>query len=276
MRQLQIHALVLLFIHTLFSGASCQSLQEKISISDDLYYQRIADSVFLIIHYFPPPHGCNSLLVVLPDNKAVLIDTPNETTGTESLVDWIDERFGPLELRAINTGFHQDNLGGNEFLISRKIPVYGSDLTAKLVREKGDNLKKLLLVTTGELENSKYFNSYHSLHFMPPDSTFPIRKGLNLNFGDECIEVFFPGESHTGDNVVVYLHKRGLLFGGCMIYSMASNRKGYVKDANLEEWPQALLNVKARFVDASIVVPGHGYCGDLSLIDHTIEVLLKQ
>lgn len=275
MRKLLITPLVFFLIHTLFGGASCQSLQEKISITDDLYYQRIADSVFLIIHYFPSPYGCNSLLVVLPDNKAVLIDTPNETTGTESLVDWIDEKFGQLELRVINTGFHQDNLGGNEFLISRKIPVYGSDLTAQLVSEKGDNLKKLLLETTSELENRKYYDSYHSLHFIPPDSTFPIRKGLNLNFGDEFIEVYFPGESHTVDNVVVYLHKRKLLFGGCMIYSMANSRKGYIEDANLEEWPQALLNVKARFFDARIVIPGHGFRGDLSLIDHTIEVLQK-
>ena len=276
MKQLLILPLVLLLIPASFRNVTCQSMQEKISITDDLYYQRIADSVFLIIHYFPPPYGCNSLLVVLPENKAVLIDTPNETTGTKSLVDWIDEKFGPLELRVINTGFHQDNLGGNEFLISRKIPVYGSDLTARLIRGKEDYLKGLLLETTSELENRKYYKSYQTLHFMPPDNTFPIQQGLNLNFGDECIEVCFPGESHTVDNVVVYLHKRGILFGGCMIYAMESRHKGFIGDANLEEWPQALLNVKTRFSVASTVVPGHGSCGDLSLIDHTIEVLQEQ
>jgi len=273
MRKPPVPLLLFFLLNVFFNSISCQERTEKISISGDLFYQKITDSVFLIIHYFPPPYGCNSLLVVLPDNKAVLIDTPNETTGTRSLVDWIDERFGPRELKVINTGFHQDNLGGNEYLITCKIPVYGSDLTAKLIRDKGDDLKDLLLETTGKLENRKYYDSYRSLHFLPPDSTFPIRKGINLDFGGERIEVCFPGESHTPDNVVVYLHHRCVLFGGCMIYARESSRKGFVMDANLEEWPQSLLNVRSLFPEARIVVPGHGNWGDLSLIDHTREVL---
>jgi glyoxylase-like metal-dependent hydrolase (beta-lactamase superfamily II) len=265
--------LIFFLFNAFISNIACQNRQEKVRITDDLYYQKITDSVFLIIHYFPPPFGCNSLLVVLPDNKAVLIDTPNETSGTRSLVEWIFRRFGQSELKVINTGFHQDNLGGNDYLISFKIPVYGADLTARLIREKEDYLRKLLLESTRELKNRKYHDSYQSLHFMPPDSTFPIRNGLTMNFGDECFEVYFPGESHTIDNVVVYLHKREVLFGGCMIYATERREKGYIRDANLEEWPQALLDVKARFSGAPVVGPGHGTWGSLSLIDHTIEVL---
>ena len=53
------------------------------------------------------------------------------------LVDWIKNNFGEVNLVAINTGFHVDNLGGNEFLLSRGIAVYGSNLTAKLIAERG-------------------------------------------------------------------------------------------------------------------------------------------
>ncbi len=275
MKKLLINLLVLCSINAVFNNTSCQIRQENKSISDDLFYQRIIDSVFLIIHYFPPPYGCNSLLVVLPDNRAVLIDTPNETSGTRSLMEWMNETFGQLELIVINTGFHQDNLGGNEYLISHKIPVYGSDLTARLIDENGDDLRELLLGITREVENRKYYNAYRSLHFMPPDNTFSIQKGLNLNFEDEDIEVYFPRESHTADNVVVYLHQRRILFGGCMVYALESSGKGFIRDANLQEWPQSLLNIKERFPEALIVVPGHGYWGDSSLIDHTIEVVQK-
>ncbi len=268
--------LIVLLAYTSGSSVYCQNRQERTMITDDLFFQRITDSVYLIIHYFPPPFGCNSLLVVLPGSKAVLIDTPNENTGTRSLVEWVDVKFGQPELSVINTGFHQDNLGGNEYLISNKIPVYGSDLTARLVSEKNDYLKELLLAATRELEDRKYYNSYFSMHFMPPDNVYPIRKGLNLWFGDEHVEIYFPGESHTIDNVVVYLHKRRMLFGGCMIYSMERSEKGFVRDANLEEWPKALLNLKERFENAQIVIPGHGSWGDLSLIDHTIEVIQKE
>lgn len=275
MKQLSIYLLIFFMFHAVGSHLFSQNRNAKTGITEDLFYQRITDSVFLITHYFPPPFGCNSLLVVLPDSKAVLIDTPNETSGTKSLVDWIDERFGPLELRVINTGFHQDNLGGNEYLISHKIPVYGSDLTAQLISEKEDYLKELLLESTRELQDRKFHESYQSLHFMPPDSIFPIQKGLIMKIGDESFEVYYPGESHTIDNVVVYIHKRNILFGGCMIYSMERQTKGFIRDANLEEWAQALLNVKNRFQRTCTVIPGHGSWGDLSLIEHTIEVLQK-
>ena len=44
--------------------------------------------------------------------------------------------FGEVNLIGINTGFHVDNLGGNEFLLSRGIAVYGSNLTAKLIAKR--------------------------------------------------------------------------------------------------------------------------------------------
>ena len=76
--------------------------REKIKkITDDLYCSEIMDSTYVIIHKFPG--NCNSMFVLVGDNKGVLIDTPNETTGTKSLLDWIDTKFGDLELIAINT-----------------------------------------------------------------------------------------------------------------------------------------------------------------------------
>ena len=52
------------------------------------------------------------MFILLPDQQGLLIDTPCETTGTESLLNWIEKDFGHLKLTVIVTGFHQDNLGG--------------------------------------------------------------------------------------------------------------------------------------------------------------------
>ena len=61
---------------------------------------------------------------------------------------WIQSSFGKLQLTTINTGWNQDNLGGNEYLISQKIPVYGPTLTANLIMDRGEELKNMLLEHT--------------------------------------------------------------------------------------------------------------------------------
>ena len=79
----------------------------QIKITDDLYYTKIHDSVYMITHYFPY-WGGNNILVLLPKKKAVLIDTPYENTGTIDLLNWLKKEFGDLEIIALITGFHQD------------------------------------------------------------------------------------------------------------------------------------------------------------------------
>ena len=131
-----------------------QELAKIETISDDLFFSEIMDSTYLIIHKFPGK--CNSMFVLVGNNKGVLIDTPNETTGTKSLLDWINTKFGDLELIAINTGFHNDNLGGNEYLRSKGIKIYGSGLTARLIGEQSDDLKAFILNYTSKQEDEKY------------------------------------------------------------------------------------------------------------------------
>jgi glyoxylase-like metal-dependent hydrolase (beta-lactamase superfamily II) len=205
----------------------------------------------------------------------VLIDTPHETTGTRSLLTWIQSSFGDLQLTAINTGWHQDNLGGNEFLLSQKIPVYGPTLTASLIRDRGKELKDMLLEQTVSLEDQRYYHSYKELNLLPPDHTFPIEKGLLLEKGGETFEVYYPGESHTVDNTVVYLHRKKILFGGCMIISMRQQRPGFIDHANMTEWPASVKKVQEKFLQCKLVIPGHGPAGNAELLEHTWLILGK-
>ncbi len=246
--------------------------QERKSISDDLFYMEIEDSVFLITHVFPR-YGSNSLFVLLPGDRGMLIDTPNETSGTRDLHKWIRKEFGNVHLTAINTGWHQDNLGGNEYLLSQNIPVYGPDLTANLIEQNAEDLRELILASIDTLEDPRFREAYRELGFPPPDHTFPIGEGLTLAAGGENFEVYFPGESHTMDNTVVYLHRKKILFGGCMILSMRHQRPGFTAHANMTEWPQSVRKVIQRFPGCRIVIPGHGPPGDASLLEHTVEIL---
>jgi len=248
-----------------------QLANETVQISDDLYCSEIMDSTYVIVHHFPS--RCNSMFVLVGNNKGVLIDTPDETTGTQSLLDWIESKFGNLELVAINTGFHYDNLGGNEYLISKGIRIYGAGLTARLVEENAVESKKNVLEYTSKLEDQKYFNAFSKLNFIPPTDTFEINDGLNLKVNNETFEVYFPGETHTIDNLVVYIKNRNVLFGGCMVLSMNHRRPGYIADANMLTWPKSVEKVREKYENAKIVIPGHGDWGNTDLLTHTIEIL---
>ena len=255
-----------------FSYGQHKQYLSQTKISDDLYFNKITDSTYMITHYFPY-WGGNGLFVLLPNNKGVLIDTPYEITGTESLLNWISNNFGNLELTAIVTGFHQDNLGGNELLISNGMNVYGADLTKQLVEEQGDSLKSVLVSMVKDNENKKYFESYSNLKLVPPNITFPIHEGLRLEIENETFEVYFPGESHTIDNTVVYLHKSKILFGGCMIKGYMYKEPGYMGYANMDEWPKSIEKVIQRFPDCKLVVPGHGDYGGQDILTHSLKIV---
>lgn len=255
------------------NGTTVQTAPGTTSISQDLYYTPIPDSVYLITHAIPMCYG-NSLFAVLTDNQGLLIDTPCEDTGTTDLLNWINRTFGELKLTAIVTGFHQDNLGGAKQLRVRGIPVYGPDVTKKLVDEQGDELKTMILNSIDKNQYPDVFAAYEAWIPTPPDHLFPMDDGLIMNIGGEQIEVYFPGESHTVDNTVVYLHKQRLLFGGCMIKDKNASNPGYTGYANMEAWPVAVGNVISRFPDCTTVVPGHGRFGGPDLLTHMHQLLL--
>jgi metallo-beta-lactamase class B len=239
-----------------------------------LYFNKLTDKAFLITHYFPR-WGGNSLLVLLENKKAVLIDTPYDVIATNALLNWMENEFGELDISAIVTGFHQDNLGGNEVLIEKNIPVYGLQLTAQLIESEGDAFKKVILQSVEDHENKAYYKRYNALNLTPPDHTFDLKPGEShvIEIGKERFEFYFPGETHTIDNSVVYIHGEKLLFGGCMIRAMADKRPGYIAYANMEEWPLSVERVMNKFPHCKIVVPGHGFEGGPELIPHTIDIL---
>jgi len=241
-------------------------------ISDDLYYNKIDEMTYVITHYFPR-WGGNCLFVLVGDREAVLIDTPYEDSGTKALYDWMSESFGKLSLTVINTGYHQDNLGGNRFLQSVGAEIYGSDLTKKLIIEKGAELKELIVNSVKDEPSKRFLTSYQTLEFRPPNRTFPIHEGLHLDIGDESFEIFYPGESHAPDNVVVYLKHRRILFGSCMIKGEIYKKPGFILHANMQEWPKAVKRVENRFTEAVTLVPGHGEIGGRELFEHMYMVL---
>ncbi len=245
---------------------------EPIVLSDQLQIQSVEPGVFVVVHGFGG--ACNSLLVHCAPRDFVWVDTPCTDDATRQVHQWLKRTFSDPNVTQINTGFHNDNLGGNGYLIGQNIPCYGSDLTPKLIAERWEQTKQQVLPYYARAGNGVR-DAFVSQKLVAPNRVYPLAQGLTLRVGGESVEVFFPGASHTADNVVVYFKNKRILFGGCMIKALSAQTPGFAGDADMSAWPVSVQKVLDRFPGARLVVPGHGAAGDLALLRHTIH-LCKQ
>lgn len=177
-------------------------------------------------------------LVVIDNKKAFIVDTPWSEKDTVNLVQWIEDRNLVL-IGSISTHSHEDRTAGIKWLNARSIPTYASALTNELLKK--DNKEAA----------AKSF------------------EGSEIMLADGLIEAFYPGGGHTIDNIVVWLPKSQILFGGCFVRSVDSTGLGYVGEADIKSWSSSVENVLSRYPEIKMVVPGHGKIGGLSLLTHT-------
>ncbi len=181
-------------------------------------------------------------LVVVESGNAYIIDTPWSPEDTQALLSWI-EAHGFTVMGSVSTHYHEDRTAGIAVLNASGIPTYTSKLTHEL------------LIKKGQPTATHIFN----------DEEFLWREGV--------VEVFYPGAGHTADNLVVWLPKHNLLFGGCLVRSVEWNGLGYTGDASLEGWADTIRAIQNKYAPAiNTVVPGHGKPGDSEILDHTIRL----
>jgi len=178
------------------------------------------------------------------DQGSILIDTAWNDDQTRRICEWAGAMLQKPVRLAIVTHAHNDRIGGVGFLLSRGIPVTGLKMTADIA-------------TTRKL--------------IGPNEPFDLDAGQTKQI--EGLELFYPGPGHAPDNVVVWLSAERVLFGGCLIKSAEAGNLGFVGDANLKHWPDAVNAVKDRYAAAEIIVPGHGNPGGRELLDHTLKLL---
>lgn len=216
-----------------------------IGLGPDLEIEELVRGAFVIGSR--EPYQMNALLVELENGELVLVDTLRSSAAAQRLLVWIDARFPGRPLHAINTHFHDDRTGGNRALLERGVPVHASEQTARLLAARYPSAPK-------------------------PDRLFRAEDGLLLGSAGDLVEAFFPGPGHSPDNLVVYFHRKKILFGGCLI--LAGDAVGNRADADLARWSRSLDEL-SRF-PAEFVVPGHGARRDPELVAHSRRVLASE
>ncbi|MHA8094419.1 subclass B1 metallo-beta-lactamase [Aquirufa lenticrescens] len=188
---------------------------------------------------------CNGL-VIRNGQQALVFDTPTDDKGAKELIRLVQDSLHCKVVMVIPTHFHNDCLGGLQAFHDAGIPSIANELTLELAKNSQ--------VTVPE---------------------FSFHKSFTFKVGQEKVLIKFLGQGHTRDNVVGYFPSEKVLFGGCLIKEIGAS-KGYLGDANVEEWSATVKRVKRKFPRVKVVVPGHGEAGDSSLLDYTRKLFTKQ
>ncbi len=183
-------------------------------------------------------------LVVINGNEAHIIDTPWTTQATRALIEWIKAKGLTIKSTVV-THFHDDSSNDLPLLNDLNIKTYATSLTNTLLKAKQKD------TASDEISSP----------------TFELVDGV--------INVFYPGAGHTQDNIVVWLPKEKILYGGCFVKSLGAKTLGYTGDAVISEWSNSIQKVINRYPDIKLVIPGHGKVGDTSLLTHTQKLALS-
>ena len=185
-------------------------------------------------------------IIAVSSKGLILVDTPWNNAQTKELIKLTKSVFKKDIALAVITHAHEDTIGGIDTLLDNKIDVRSTRLTAIEAEKNG---------------------------FQKPEPT--LVSGQCITLGNIDLEVFYPGEGHSVDNITVWFPQHKVLFGGCLIKSLDARDKGNTSEANVVMWPASAERVRQEYPDAVVVIPGHGKWGNLDLIRHTIELVSK-
>jgi metallo-beta-lactamase class B len=197
-------------------------------------------SYMLLNGYKTPSNG----LVYNTIDGAVLIDTAWDNQQTKELCDFVKKNINKKILCCVISHAHEDRLGGVEYLRNQDIDVYMTKTTIEIAKNK---------------------------HYLIGNKTLVIDDSYLKTYG---INTEYLGAAHTKDNIVIYLEREKVLFGGCLLKSSDSENLGNIEDADVKSWKVVIEKMYKEYIDKNIVVvPGHGKYGGIEIIEHTRKLL---
>ena len=238
-------ALIISILFCLSFNLFAQNRPDTIQIAKNMYAVKLTDNVYEYTFFMPEidNYPANGMLYI-NGGKVLVIDTPGHDSTSYKLIDWIAGYLKAEIEGVVITHWHKaDRIGGLNAFHEKGIKSYALDLTISIAKDK-----KLPV----------------------PQIGFKDSLELNLN-GKKVICKYF-GAGHTADNIVVWLPEENVLFGGCLIKSLAAADLGNLKDINVTAWPNTVQKVMDEYGSAKIIIPGHLDYGDKQLLTHTIEL----
>jgi metallo-beta-lactamase class B len=235
---MRIITFILLFIFSL-SNLFGQAENAKLKISHltgDFYiyttYNTYEDSQV-------PANG----MYLVTNEGVLMLDTPWDTTQFQPLLDSIKLKHNKKVVLCFATHWHSDRTEGLEYYKQQGIKTYTTILTDAL---------------------SKANNKKRAAFLMVKDTVF--------NVGQYAFEVYYPGEGHTVDNIIVWFGKEKILYGGCLIKGADAENLGYLGDANVLEYANTLKRVQKKCPTPKFIIVSHHDWNNRNSLKHSIKL----
>lgn len=226
------------------------SFAQSVSLDADLKITKITDHSYIYTAWAEIGKwgrvGSNGLIFI-DQGKALMCDTPMDEAQTRQLYTYIKDSLHAKLTHFIPGHWHDDCVGGMDYLNKIGVETYANIATNNILRKKSH-----------------------------PTAKHQFTDSLTIKVGKTEIHAYFLGGGHATDNVVVWLPSEKILFGGCLIKDLAATTKGNTSDAApLKEWAKTIERVERKFPHAKLIIPGHGQSGGADLLTHTKALLAR-
>ncbi|MDX1902710.1 MAG: BlaB/IND/MUS family subclass B1 metallo-beta-lactamase [Thermonemataceae bacterium] len=185
-------------------------------------------------------------MYLVTNEGVVLFDTPWDSTQFQNLLDRIKEKHHTNVKICIATHWHSDRTEGLAYYKQQGIKTYTTTLTDEF--SKKNNQKR---------------------------AEFLIQKDTVFTVGQYSFELYYPGEGHTSDNIIVWFSKERVLYGGCLIKGVDDETLGYLGDANTEAYATTLKNVQKKCPRPKFIIVSHSDWNNNRSLKHSIKLAKK-
>jgi cyclase len=212
--------------------------------------QELAPGVFAYIQ----PTGAMGV------SNAGLIVGDGEALGVDSLmIPRMTRAFRRAIRRAtrapvrylVNTHFHIDHVGGNQFFREATIIAHANCRREMLEFGLSIDLFSQLM--------PRYAQGFRQIELTPPTLTYEDR--MVVHVGDKEVHLLYLGRAHTQGDTLVYLPKEKILFAGDVAFFYVTPGPFH---CHVSGWIRVCDRIQNLEVEA--IVPGHGPVGDKGLL----------
>ncbi|MEK9670955.1 MAG: MBL fold metallo-hydrolase [Rhodospirillaceae bacterium] len=226
--------------------------------------KQVAPNVYAVItptRDFPNPKNrgwnSNSAFVVTGEG-VILFDTGSSAAIGHALKAEIRKVADKPVRWVINSHSHGDHWLGNAVFRETAKAIYASGPAKERIEANGDTwVTRFDRMTSGATGKTKV---------VPPDTV--VKGPTDLVLGGVKVTLFLSGNSHTPDDVIMWLPESKVLVSGDVVYS---DRMPSTGESNMTNWMKTLDRLIA--LGPAVVVPGHGKVADAARLKRLRDLL---
>ncbi len=215
-------------------------VREKLTMIADNVYSYVAVKDTSPSNSF----GANAGIVIGRDGILVIDTLVSSKEAKRFIRDIRSVSDKPIKY-AVNTHYHLDHTFGNSEFVKSGATIISSINCRNNLKNRGE----------GALKNAKDYGlteeDMQGTEISIPSLTF--KKTMEIDPGNQKVELIYAGPAHTDGNIMVYLPKEKILFTGDILFT---DYHPFMADGDIEGWVKVLDYIMS--LDVETIIPGHG------------------